>query len=439
MSTFRVSRFSLATAFVASLLSLTTVKISAQDELPRATPEASIQPRNGSNACSWIEPDGNTAYPETHARYFRLTIPRARPDGVRLRISGDYLAVRYFSFQLYGPAFNAVDVLADHEIRPDPGSQSPFADITRIDPAVRPGGRYTVFVEFTDPPAQRAPNTLYAGRSLLPAVRNYLFLRAYLSVGSVPLPAIRYERHDGSPSADAPIDVVACGDGPDLPLLGSADVLLPESAVSSLLLPTVPIDAIRSGGGSRDVPFEVYRGLGGGLGTGVVYNQNAGFMSARIDNRDDLVLVRFRAPSYPAFGGAALPDVRYWSLCQNRQALQTVLACVADREATIDGDGFFHAVIGSIHGRPLGADARNGFAFLPNAGLIDNGFLIYRQILSRPDFAGAITRVPADRAPIDVLGDYTPQGTTCPPALFVARTLAGDSPAQVFAACRAAR
>ncbi|WP_258270783.1 hypothetical protein, partial [Escherichia coli] len=82
-----------------------------------------------------------------------------------------------------------------------------------------------------------------------------------------------------------------------------------------------------------------------------------------------------------------------------------------------------------IHGRPLGADARNGFAFLPNAGLIDNGFLIYRQILSRPDFAGAITRVPADRAPIDVLGDYTPQGTTCPPALFVARTLAGDSPA----------
>ena len=158
------------------------------------------------------EPGGNTAYPETHARYFRLPIPRSRTQGLRLRIDGDYLASRYFSYQLYGSAFNAIDVLADHQIQPDPGSQSPVAGITRIDPAIRPGGLYTVYVAFSDRPANPAPNTLYAGAQASPLARNYLFLRAYLSVGAVALPAVRYERDDGSPAPDSPIDRAACGE-----------------------------------------------------------------------------------------------------------------------------------------------------------------------------------------------------------------------------------
>lgn len=402
-----------------------------------------LAPAPAGSACEWTEPGGNTAYPETHARYFRLTIPRNRGRDLRLRIDGDYLATRYFSYQLYGAAFNALDVLADHQIVPDPGSQSPFAGITRIDPTIRPGGRYTVFVEFADKPVNPAPNTLYAGSQRLPLSRHYLFLRAYLSVGHVPLPAVRYERSDGSLAPDSPIDRVSCAEDGDAPTpFGLRDTAsdrspAPVIAAGRGLTAAIAV-ADRPSPASREVRFEVYRGLGS-LGTGVVYNQNAGFMSARIEGRDELVLVRYRAPSFPRLRGAIEPDVRYWSLCQNRQLLQTVVACVADRDAVIDRSGFFNAVIGDIGGRPPGADAAHGFSYLPSAGLVDNGFLIYRQILTRPGFDGAITAVTPDSAPEAVLGDYHPQGSTCPRTLFTARVAAGDSPAQVFAACRAAR
>ncbi|MBA4284248.1 MAG: hypothetical protein C0434_01795 [Xanthomonadaceae bacterium] len=420
---------------LAVLLGLSSFQSSGATALPA---DAAGPPASDSS-CDWTEPDGNTAYPETHARYFRLALPRSRTRGLRLRIDGHYLAARYFSYQLYGSAFNAIDVLSDHRIQPNPGSQSPLTGITRIDPAIRPGGQYTVYVVFADRPAHPAPNTLYAGASALPIGRNYLFLRAYLSNGVVPLPVIRYERDDGSPAQDSPIERSACADGSQPPSLK-----LRRTAVND----DGPLPALRLGGqqaGSplpaapgRDVPFEVYR-PSRVLGSGVVYNQDAGFMSARIENRNELVLVRFRAPSFPALRGPVVPEVRYWSLCQNRQLLQTVIACVADRDAIIDASGFFHAVIGDFGGRPPGADARHGFSYLPNAGLVDNGFLIYRQLLSRPGFGGAITSVPPGASPQTVLGDYSPQATTCPRALFTARSLAGDSAAQVYAACRAAR
>lgn len=423
----------LAAFALTSLLALGSFKSSAQG----------LVSGPAGKACEWAEPGGNTAYPETHARYFRLPIPRSRTQGLRLRIEGDYLASRYFSYQLYGATFNALDVLSDHQIVPDAGSQSPFVGITRIDPSILAGGRYTVFVVFADKPANPAPNTVYAGSSVLSIARNYLFLRAYLSVGAVALPTVRYERDDGRAAEPGAIDAAACIDETDAPLLprgtrgapgARLSLLRPQAGSSTGTSPALA----RSASGAREVPFEVYRGVGP-LGSGVVYNQDAGFMSARIEARDELVLVRFRAPSFPRLRGPVVPDVRYWSLCQNRQALQTVVACVADRDAAIDASGFFHAVIGDIAGRPAGADASRGFSYLPSAGLIDNGFLIYRQLLSRPGFAGAIAAVPDGSAADAILGDFHPQATTCPRAVFAARIAAGDRAAQVFAACRVAR
>lgn len=427
-----LSRWSVAAVVLLALLGLSPVPAKAADEAPAQRLD---------DSCGWTEPNGNTAYPETHARYFRLALPRNnRTRGLRLRIDGVYLASRYFSYQLYGGAFDAIDALADYQIQPNPGSQSPLAGITRIDPAVRAGGQYTVYVVFADKPARPAPNTLYAGDLRLPWGRNYLFLRAYLSAGRVPLPRIRYQQDDGSPAPDGLFDGSACNDsappaslnngGPDgnkgneAPAAGAKDA--PAGA------------GLLAGSTGGDIRFEVYQPRQA-LGGGVVYNQNAGFMSARIERRDELVLVRFRAPSVPGRRGAVVPDVRYWSLCQNRHLLQTVIACVADRDAAIDASGYFHAVIGDLAGRPLGADAQHGFSYLPSAGLLDNGLLIVRQLLAHPDFPGAINAVPADADPQTVLGDYNPQATRCPRALFSARIRAGDRAAQIFAACRAAR
>ena len=204
-----------------------------------------------------------------------------------------------------------------------------------------------------------------------------------------------------------------------LPAANDADTADLQTARSERLLTALRLGPSRAGAvdrpssATRDVPFEVYRGLGA-LGSGVVYNQNAGFMSARIDSRDELVLVRFRAPSFPKLRGPVVPDVRYWSLCQNRQALQTVVACVADRDAAVDASGYFHAVIGDLGGRPPGADASHGFSYLPSAGLVDNGFLIYRQILTRPGFAGAISAVPGGQRAAVVARRLQPAGQHLP-------------------------
>jgi len=426
----------LVRAFVlASLLGFSSFKSFADTALPADGAGSSAS----DSRCGWIEPDGNTAYPETHARYFRLALPRSGTRGLRLRIDGHYLAARYFSYQLYGAAFNAIDVLADHQIRPNAGNQSPLTGITEIDPAIRPGGQYTVYVQFADKPARPAPNTVYAGASALPIGRNYLFLRAYLSNGVVPLPVLRYERDDGTPAEDGPLERSACADDRLLPSLDLQRTATEDgSPLAALQAGEQRADSPLPATTDRDLPFEIYQPRKR-LGGGVVYNQDAGFMSARIERRDELVLVRFRAPSFPTLRGPVVPEVRYWSLCQNRHLLQTVIACVADRDAAIDASGFFHAVIGDLGGRPPGADAKHGFSYLPNAGLVDNGFLIYRQLLSRPGFGGAITSVPPGASPQAVLGDYSPQATTCPRALFSARVLAGDSAAQIYAACRVAR
>lgn len=382
------------------------------------------------STCRWSEPTGNTAYPETHARYFKLALPRVRPSGLRLRLDGIYLSARYFSFQLYGAAFNALDALADYEITPAAGSQTPFVGITRIDPAVAPGGRYTVYVEFRAAPARRAPNTLYAGDLVLPGGQPQLYLRAYLSQGTLRLPKVSYESGRGPLLQGLLSPQPTCVDDGGNVAKASAKAANDSAPASSdaLLLPAA---------GSREVKFEVYRGVVGGVaGSGVVYNQNAGFMSATLRRGNELVLVRGRAPSFPG-NRQPVPDVRYWSLCQNRKLSQAVVACVADREAAIDPSGFHYTVISTGPGRPAGADAAHGFAFLPSAGL-EAGYLIYRQILARPDFVGAISRVPERGDPVVVLGDYAPVGTYCRSSVFAESVAAGRSPARVFADCQAA-
>lgn len=396
--------------------------------------QSGLLPGAGASGCRWSEPDGNTAYPETHARYFRLSLPRIREPGLRLRIDGYYLPARYFSLQLYGPAYDAIDALADYQLQPQPGSQSPFAGITRIDPAVSPGGRYSAYIEFRAAPAQRAPNTLYTGDLGPASGQLQLYLRAYLSRGTLRLPVLSYESERGllpaAPSSVPPECPDAPAAGGSTPGVAADGRAAGPDAVRAIALPAWV--------GSRDLSFEVYRGVAGGLGgSGVVYNQNAGFMAATIRSGRDLVLVRGRAPSYPRAGGAPVPDVRYWSLCQNRKLSQAVVACVADREAVVDRAGFHYTVIGNGSGRPAGADARHGFSYLPAAG-VDAGYLIYRQLLADPAFTGAIGRVSAGGESPLVLGDYAPVGVYCRPAVFAASVAAGRSPDSIYADCRAA-
>lgn len=355
-------------------------------------------------------------------------MPTLRPSGARIRIDGQFLPTRYFSLQLYGVDFNIIDAVADYQLIADPGSQSTLNGITTIDPLVKPGGHFTAYIEFSDKPAQPAPNTLYAGASLDSTKRLYLSLRAYLPSAMFTLPVLTFE----SPSGDQAFGTTSTSAGCAAAELVATPIVDLEAIDTSL--PAIPPLLA----GRHSIAFSVYRGIAGGLaGPGIAYNENAHYMGATVNRSNDLILVRARAPTFPDGGRTSVPDVRYWSLCENRKALQSVIACAADQKTAIDRDGFFYDVISVGNQPPGGADSAHGFTYLP-FGDADPGFLIYRQILALPDFTGAISRVPAGGDPYVVLGDYAPVGVYCAADTFSAQVSAGASPSQVFAACVAA-
>lgn len=383
------------------------------------TPARAQAPNAGLTGCDWYEAPIKLAYPETNARYYQADLPLLPPAGSRIRIEGSYPATRYFSFQIYNPSYAPIDDLSDYLIVPDPGSQSTLLGPTVSNPDVQPGGRYTAYVNYRTIPQTRAANALYTGAATTSLNRFRLVLRTYLEDQRVPLPKLVLE----TPSGDRPLGVGLCR-----PALG-----LPEVAG----LPAVASEADDAGlPSSRKVPFEVFYGAQTG-DSEFGLNQNAAYMSATVRNTGDLVLIRGRAPSFRERTGRTplLPEVRYWSFCQNAKVLTTVVDCRADREIPVDANGNYHIVVAD--GAATRLPKNSGYAALP-FGPVALGFLIYRQLLPAADFVGAISQVLQGTPPEDVIGDYTPVATYCPPVLFEARVRAGDTPYQVFAACAAA-
>ncbi len=375
-------------------------------------------------SCDWYEAPVKLAYPEANARYYQADLPIRPPLGSRIRIEGEYLATRYFSFQVYDARYAPVDQLGDYKLLPDRGSQSTLLGPTASNPAVAPGGRYTAYVNYGPVRAVRPRNTLFTGASLLSPYRVRLALRTYLEEVPAPLPKLVLE----TPAGDLPLNP-----GPCWPRVG--DVMQAEPELIAAPPPAAVTAAVVN---PRAVPFAVFYGAESG-DSEFGLNQNAAYMSAVVGKRNDIVVIRGRAPTFRDrfVSTPALPEVRYWSFCQNDQVLTTVVACLADREIPVDAKGIYHLVVadGAVERLPKSS----GYAAMPFGPVRDGkGYVIYRQLLAASDFVGAIARVPFGTAPGAVIGDYAPTAVYCPPALFEARVRARDTPDQIYEACAAA-
>lgn len=393
--------------------------LAAAVQMPAQAEEQAPAPTAGLTGCDWYEAPIKLAYPETNARYYQADLPVRPPAGSRIRIEGTYPATRYFSFQIYDPSYAPIDDLSDYLIEADRGSESTLLGPTASNPDVEPGGRYTVYVKYGAVPKTRQRNTLYTDDGISAPRQYRLTMRTYLEDQRVPLPKLVLETPDG----DRPIGIGLCRPALALPEVAgppAASAAADEASLSR----------------SRKVPFDVFYGAETG-DSEFGLNQNAAYMSATVRNTGELVLIRGRAPSFRERDGRAplQPDVRYWSFCQNAKVLTTVVDCRADREIPVDAKGNYHIVVADGAAERL--PKNSGYAALP-FGPVALGFLIYRQLLPDPDFVGAIGSVPRGTSPQDVIGDYTPVATYCPPALFEARVRAGDTPYEVFAACAAA-
>lgn len=380
---------------------------------------AAAQPLVG---CGWREAPLRLAYPETNAHYYQADVPLLPPPGSRLRIEGEYLPTRYFSFQVYDAQYAPIDEISDYLVTPDAGSLSTLLGPTASNPAVAPGGRYTAYVNYGKLPTVRRRNTVYTGAPVTALTRFQLTLRTYLEESPVKLPRLVLE----TPTGDLPVTPYPCR-------LQTTNSTLAESQLAAPAQ-----EAATPPANPRDVPFAVFYGAENG-DSEFGLNQNAAYMSATVTRRKDIIVIRGRAPTFRdrAATRPARPELRYWSFCQNDLRLTTVVACLADRDIPVDANGIYHLVVADGAAERLPKSA--GFAAMPfGQVLFGQGFLIYRQLLAADGFAGAIATVPRGVAPQSVIGDYTPTAVYCPPALFEARVRARDTPEQVFAACAAA-
>lgn len=419
-------------------------------------------------ACGWEVASNidtmNIAFPDESAKYWVALVPML--PQTRLRIDGRFPEVRYFSYNVYDPILRPTDALADSELEPAAGDENPFTD-----PSAEAGGAYTAYVEFTAKPDDPAPNTVYAGafglgeQSVPQVLMTALFYRVYVPDegrdfdGGVGLPKLTFETADGHveilPTANCvepllptfggtlgelglndilrDVDVI---DDPFLQSPGAVPLGTPEAETKVFYgLPQTAINLLRDFVGlplPDDLETQLPLPAGGGFLSNIHNAYTTNLFSRSYGN---VVMIRAKAPRFR--GQNAVPfgqeQVRYWSVCQNDLPTQRYVGCTADYQAHPDADGYFTMMVTDTADRPANAMADNNIDWMPWGPYID-ALLIYRHMLPASTFDQAIQNVPQGTLPGDLMGDYVPQSAYCQKDIAEA---AGDTAADIFAACRA--
>lgn len=305
------------------------------------------------------------------------------------------------SFQTYSATQG--DALQDFQIVPDAGSVNPFQPGMDRTAAAR---AYTVW--FVPPNSARDQNTIE-----MPAdtVWPNLVLRIVRADqgkphGGVPLPTIEaFDDSTGQPVACPP---------PGLPV----GLLEEPKDVPHLPAPEDPISFYRVSG------------------EGFIPNSVNGYLAARLaaPHEGALAVLRFKLPAFPdTYHRPTLPltgreEVRYLSLCVHGRVSTLTSECLADDELQRgqDSQGFVTVAVGPEDSAVRAAAQASGYHYLSWQEIRDP-LLLYRQILPRAEFSGAVTLVPVFDPEVDreaqraesFMGAYAPTGVVCTVSSFL--------------------
>lgn len=390
--------------------------------------------------CSWYVQSNsdavNVAYPDEGAAYWATQMVQIPRTGLVIR--GRFPKARYFSIHAYDPALRPVGALRDDQIDPASGS-NPFRAPKKSARAKKPTGTYVIRIVPEARPARPAPNTIYAG-STADGLQNpggSVLYRVYVPndpkdpTGGVGLPRVTLRAGDGS----AAVRWGQCDITGQLPSTGLNEAVKAADYPSALKPPV-------SGRAETNPPtwskFFGYASLLAMAGAGAVadaspFFAHGGFLS-NVDNdyisaglsraHGDVVVFRMKMPTFPDTRAGDAPyaprQVRYWSICQNETYSQRYVACVADYQAVLDGDGYATFVISDPGQRPANADRAHGVNWLPWGGAYPDGRVIYRQMVAAPDFAEAFAPVGPKDDLAKALGEYLPRTAYCTKAEFEA-------------------
>lgn len=381
---------SLVGSFIAVALALALPQVSWSQTTPASLP------------CAWqtqVSGTGisNIAYPDTNATYWVMPVDTTTWSAAIL--TGQYTQSRFFSFTTYYDVNNTQQRIAgeiiDAGITPDPGSSNPFAPT----PATA-SHNYTIRFD---------ANATGSGNHVMwaPQQTTYLVYRVYVPnealdlEGGVPLPGLSLVDGSGTEHALAQCSPATRVSNELKDLLG-----ILQAGIQALTCPT-----------STPPSGAVTFALGSGEG-GIFPNPVTKYYAARnlCLPDDKVIVVRGRAPDFPdTFNGGTIyqPEfpgsiqVRYWSLCNNKEVTpRPVVACTADHDTQLVSGANLGLYYTYVVSRDEGVGARGTPDWLPEGvnwlrwgdPLIQSS-LVFRDMLPAADFA--------------LTGPYLPMGVYC--------------------------
>ena len=368
---------------------------------------------------------------------------------------GRFPHARYFKIALYRferNTFVAIggEDLAGWDIEPDPGSSNPFG--VEADRTVE-NRNYTAHVVTEDPPANpadRAKNTLYAGReerTIQIVFRIYVSDEGFDGVGlgtsdspTAPEPLVTYEAKLADGTRLSAEEVVERFGQP----LGSAPPPMGADAWYALINSKNNDPALdpATAPAREHSPWELFWGMrytlvgafmppeeraeiqlqtemeGGG-------DPTTAYMVTFTSRKFGTVYVfRGKMPTFPdTYGGTRImPDgqVKYWSVNTMASAPSGELwDGVFDMMVPLDEDGYYTIVVSRPEDRPKNATRKNGVAWIdwgPGEGLDDPrdrkdwGMLLIRFMVCHEDWEGSPCNVKTPGTEAEVMGPYYPRG-----------------------------
>jgi hypothetical protein len=389
----------------------------------------------------------NTLYPDELAIYWVGSLDI--PAGGKIRLESTYPHARYSSFNLYNPALQPIDAIADVEILPNPGSSNPSR--TGADRTVS-AREYTVEIIPAIPPENiqdRLPNTLYSfqGRNgnNAPSQKANIIYRIYLPdggrdiSGDVGLPRVVLVQANGTeisgsdacsaltdPVPTSGANLVADADGPlNVPStldIGFADVQWLK------FFDLFSAQANRFNANALGPVLNATPANSEEAGGGFASNIHNAYMYTAFDHEIGPVGV-FEAP-FPStprtINGQpvmAAADMRYWSVCTNENSSQRFIDCTYDEDTVIAGGSADRRIfaVTKPSDRPNNATLDcgvNWLAFGPQQETV----VIVRHMLPENAFLQSIQRVPGPAGTCEkpTLQKYFPAGTHMSQAEFEA-------------------
>ena len=367
------------------------------------------------------KPGEEGAFPDTHVSYFRYTFEVPKDRKIALRVSARYPVGRYMGFNIYNTAkMDSVAGISDVEINPDEGYENPYRSGTHSG-----NDRYTLVMNPHDPKISQDVGSAISGPVTLTnetpdaeaekkKYQREVWYRIYDptdgegGLGQVDLP--RIEAIDQT--TGLPVECPA-----------PALIPVPKGELNWGRLTSAPPGPDRDGG----LHFVHHQGMG------LYANRDTSYLAARLKllgADKEVVVLKFKAPrSARSIEDLRNPqdiDVRYWSFCIGGAVTTLTYECLADRNAKIDDNGFVKIIIAPESLRSRVTDAN----FLERPiGILP--VLIYRNLISREDFAGSFANIPVwktrslfrgnagEYAADKFIGEYAPVGRVCSTEQFL--------------------